>query len=86
MRTYHPPVTAKEYAPDRVALVPAFAALRDPFALNASHFDLYNSSPENTDGWWPQEHMALAATLLPLDAGPGRFMAAGQRDRVPSRC
>ncbi len=73
------PFTTKEYTPDRVALVPAFSVLLDPFSLNASHYDLYNPTPKEPDGWWPQEHMALPARLLPLDAGQDIFW---RRDTV----
>jgi len=69
IKQFFRPFTTKEYSPDRAALVPSFTTLLDPFSLNATHYDLYNPTPKEPDGWWPQEHMALPARLLPLDAG-----------------
>lgn len=69
LRHFVVPQTVKEYFPDRTALVPAFAALQDPFALDPSHYDLRNPDPRNPDAWWPLEHMLWNATLRPMPAG-----------------
>lgn len=69
IRHFVVPQTVKEYYPDRTALVPAFAALQDPYALVPSHFSLTNPDPKNPDGWWPHEHMLLQSTLRPMPAG-----------------
>jgi len=79
MKQFFAPYTTKEYTPDRAALVPAFHTLLDPFSLATTHYDLYNPQPKDPDGWWPHEHMALPARLLPLDAGQDIFW---RRDTV----
>jgi hypothetical protein len=69
IRQFFSPYTVKEYSPDRTALVPAFVALEDPFALDPSHYDLRNPDLRQPDGWWPHEHMLLNIDLRPMPTG-----------------
>lgn len=69
IRQFFTPYTVKEYSPDRTALVPAFVALEDPFALDSSHYDLRNPDLRSPDAWWPHEHMQLNIDLRPMQTG-----------------
>jgi hypothetical protein len=63
------PYTVKEYAPDRVAVVPDFRAIANPF--NALDSDWQWDRPENVafERWFPQEHMQLGTRLARLPQG-----------------
>jgi hypothetical protein len=63
------PLSSKEYFTDRTALLPNFAAIRDPFSLLPEHYLLTNPDLSEPDRWWPQEHMWLPYTIAPLDSG-----------------
>lgn len=68
-RTVYQPHTAVEYSSDRTALIPSLSAILDPFALNASHWNLTAPDGKTIDEWWPQEHMMLFTKLAPLATG-----------------
>lgn len=65
------PLSVKEYSTDRIALVPSFDMVKDPFSIRESDWKPYNPNPEEPDGWWPREHMALPLRLMPLPDGQG---------------
>lgn len=65
------PLSVKEYSTDRIALVPSFDMVKDPFSIRESDWKPYNPEPEEPDGWWPREHMALPLRLMPLPDGQG---------------
>jgi hypothetical protein len=69
VRLFFGPLTSKEYFPNRTALLPNFAAIRDPFSLVPEHYLLTNPDLSEPDRWWPQEHMWLPYTIAPLDSG-----------------
>jgi hypothetical protein len=69
LRVFFPPPSTKEYFPNRTALLPNFAAIRDPFSLVPEHYLLSNPDLSEPDRWWPQEHMWLPYTIAPLDSG-----------------
>lgn len=64
-----PPYTIQQYTPDRVALIPNAAALRDPFSLNVAHWNLAPPDGSDVHSWWPQEHMRLRTPLVSLGSG-----------------
>jgi hypothetical protein len=68
-----PPYTTYEYEPGRVSMVPAAAALLDPFRAPASAWNL-NPPPGGTQAtlrgiWWPHEHFALPFPIVQLPEG-----------------
>jgi hypothetical protein len=69
LRIFMPPLTSKEYFPNRTALLPDFSAIRDPFSLTSAHYSLRNPDSSEPDGWWPNEHMWLPYTIAALDSG-----------------
>jgi hypothetical protein len=74
-----PPYTIQQYTPDRVALIPSVAAIRDPFTLDATHWNISAPNRNDTQAWWPQEHMRLRASLVPLRNGQ---YATWRRDSI----
>ena len=68
-RNVYMPHTAVEYSSDRTALIPAMAAIVDPFSLTLSHWNLNLPPGTSPDAWWPQEHMMLFTKLTPLPNG-----------------
>ena len=63
------PYTTPEYAPDRVALVPAWQALSAPYRATPADWQVVAPAEQTLAAWWPAEHMALPAPLVPLAAG-----------------
>jgi|GEM_PF-2292846 len=68
-RFLFPPYTAVEYSTDRTALIPAIAAIQQPFRSVPEHWDLRMKDPGAIDTWWPQEHMMLWMQLHQLPSG-----------------
>ncbi len=64
-----PPYTSKEYAPDRVALVPAFTAIDSPFVAKASDWPMERPDSISQEQWWPFEHLAFPSRIATLDEG-----------------
>jgi hypothetical protein len=64
-----PPYTAKEYSPDRSALLPQLEAILNPLSLTPAHYTVTIPDGKNQDEWWPQEHMMLFPRLKTLPAG-----------------
>ena len=73
------PYTAKEYAPDRTALIPDWRALEQPFTAVPEDWDLVRADDADPDSWWPSEHMALLPRLF--DLAPGQ-LALFRRDHT----
>lgn len=63
------PYTSKEYAPDRVALVPAFRAIENPFDAEASDWPMERPDSVNLNSWWPVEHQAFRTRIATLAEG-----------------
>ncbi|MBC8089848.1 MAG: hypothetical protein H7Z40_21520, partial [Phycisphaerae bacterium] len=63
------PYTAVEYSTDRTALIPAVAAIQQPFNSVPEHWDLRIQDAGLIDTWWPQEHMMLWMQLHQLPSG-----------------
>ncbi len=64
-----PPYTSKEYAPDRVALVPSFSAIDKPFEAKAGDWPMERPDSINQAQWWPTEHLAFPSRIATLDEG-----------------
>lgn len=63
-----PPYTAKEYSPDRTALIPKGKALFNPLAVSNDAWQLY-APTQTVDDWWPLEHSFYPIRLDSLNAG-----------------
>jgi len=63
------PYTSKEYAPDRVALVPEYRAIENPFDAKAEDWPLARPDSVNLDLWWPVEHVAFNTRIARLAEG-----------------
>lgn len=63
------PYTVKEYAPDRVALLPPFERVLEPFEATDDDWTWQRPEDVQQDEWWPDEHMALALALGRLPEG-----------------
>lgn len=64
-----PPYTSKEYAPDRVALVPDFAAIDNPFQASTNDWPMERPDSVDLDRWWPVEHLAFRTRIANLAEG-----------------
>lgn len=64
-----PPYTAKEYSPDRTALIPSMKGINSPFKIRDSDYELSLQAGRDADGWWPTEHMMLQKKLKTLASG-----------------
>ncbi len=69
MMQAEPPYTSKEYAPDRVALLPTFRAIENPFDAKATDWSIVRPDSLTVDDWWPTEHMAFTTPIATLAAG-----------------
>ncbi len=63
------PYTAKEYAPDRIALVPDFAAVESPFTAVDSHWQWDKPEDAIRERWFPTEHTVPTLQLARLPEG-----------------
>ncbi len=75
----NPPYTAKEYAPDRVTLLPTWSALEAPLRAVPDDWQLVRPESMRLTDWWPAEHMALAPRIYTLPDGQ---MATLRRDHT----
>lgn len=64
-----PPYTSKEYAPDRVALIPSFSAIETPFEAKASDWPMERPDSVSQEQWWPYEHLAYPSRIATLAEG-----------------
>ncbi len=63
------PYTVKEYSADRVAVVPDFKAVEQPYSALDSHWQFERPSDRVLERWFPTEHMKLGTPLSRLPAG-----------------
>ncbi len=64
-----PPYTSKEYAPDRVALVPSYSAIDNPFESQAIDWPMERPDSISQDSWWPFEHLSFPSRIATLNEG-----------------
>lgn len=63
------PYTIKEYAPDRVAVVPDYEAIAQPYNALDSHWQWERPEDVVLERWFPPEHMKLRTPLARLPEG-----------------
>lgn len=63
------PYTTKEYAPDRVALVPVISAIDSPFVAKTEDWPMERPDSVSLEQWWPFEHSAYPGRIATLDEG-----------------
>lgn len=63
------PYTVKEYAPDRVTLIPDFRAIESPYDAHDEHWQWERPDGVVPDRWTPAEHMQLPIQLARLPEG-----------------
>ncbi len=63
------PYTVKEYAPDRVALVPEFVAIESPFDAVDAHWQWNMPEDAVRERYFPSEHMVPPVQLARLPEG-----------------
>ncbi|MGV3710716.1 MAG: hypothetical protein ACO1Q7_17975 [Gemmatimonas sp.] len=69
LRFVAPPYTAKEYSPDRSALIPHIDGINNPLTITSQHWTLHLPEGKDQDDWWPTEHMMLFPILKLLPEG-----------------
>ncbi len=69
MMQAEPPYTSKEYAPDRVTLLPDYRAINNPFEARATDWPLGRPDSISQDDWWPTEHVAFPRRIALLPEG-----------------
>ncbi len=69
MMQAEPPYTSKEYAPDRVTLLPDYRAINNPFEAKATDWPFVRPDTTPLDDWWPSEHVAFPRRIATLPEG-----------------
>jgi hypothetical protein len=69
MMQAEPPYTSKEYAPDRVTLLPEYRAINNPFESKATDWPFVRPDTTPLDEWWPTEHVAFPRRIATMPDG-----------------